>query len=244
MKNQKSKNPRKPRAHTGKRASHYNSALKLLRKRFNLTLAKLAELCGVGATKLSSIERGNTAQISVFEAIAAFFSVSLDALVRNDVGKVIASLPKDVKFPTESEGMIDIFRKNSIANGKKGELYVLSLERAALAGTPYANAVTDAPAHESQAHFDVYSFTPDGEPKYIEVKATSYHCSKPFELTAKEYEFLCECVRTGKKYELHRVYKLNDPEKVGEKIYTAQEVLDMFAMEPSVYKMCIKEEIA
>ena len=108
MKNQKPKNSRKPRAHTGKRTSHYNSALKLLRKRLNLTLAKLAELCGVGATKLSSIERGNTAQISVFEAIAAFFSVSLDALVRNDVGKVIASLPKDVKFPTESEGMIHL----------------------------------------------------------------------------------------------------------------------------------------
>ena len=233
---------RKPRTCTGKRRSNYGSALKVLRTMLGLSLEEFAEKCGISANLLSYIERGGSAKISIFEKIAAVFKVSLDALVRNDIGKVIASLPKDINLPDDHVGLIDIYQQNSMATGKKGEKYVVALQRAALADTPYANAVTDAPAHEAQAHFDVYSFSEDGTPKYIEVKSTPYHCDKPFDLTVKEYEFLLECIRTGKNYELHRVYALNAPEKVGEVIYTAQEVLDMFTMEPSVYKMHIKEE--
>ena len=233
---------RKPRACTGKRVSHYDSALMLLRTMLGLSVEQFAKKCGISANLISYIERGGSAKISVFEKIAAVFKVSLDALVRNDIGKVIASLPKDINLPDDHVGLIDIFQQNSMATGKKGEKYVVALQRAALADTPYAKAVTDAPAHEAQAHFDVYSFSPDGKPKYIEVKSTPYRCDKPFDLTMKEYEFLLECIRTGKNYELHRVYKLNNPEEVGEKIYTAQEVLDMFTMIPSAFKMHIKEE--
>lgn len=235
---------RKPRAHTGKRKPNFNSALMLLRQRLHMTLAELSEATGIQATVLSNIENGKTAMIGTFETLAEFFHVSLDALVRNDITATLASLPpEEVVADPESNGVLDVIRKHRESTGKKGENIVVALERAALVGTPYASAVTDAPAHSSGAHFDVLSYTPEGACRYIEVKTTPYGWDEDFFLSASELEFLLDCKKTGKLYELHRVYGIKDPTKAGRIVYTADDVLKLFVKTPSSYRLhVVKEE--
>ena len=244
MKNQKSTKPRKPRAHTGKRDSHYDSPLRILRGKYDLTLAQLSELTGIPASLLSHIERGNSAKIGVFETLADFFGVCVDGLIRNDVRMTLASMTMDDKKMSTCESLVDIINANSKKKGKKGETFVVGLERKELEGTPYAKGVTDAPSRETNAHFDVLSFTREGEKRHIEVKTTSYACDTDFFLSNHEFEFLLMCVKTGKNYELHRVYYVNDPDRANRRIYSAQEVLDKFDFVPWSFRVKIKEEIA
>ena len=213
----------------------------MLRKGKDFTLKDLSDETGIAEMVLSNIERGHFAKISVYEKLALYFGVSLDGLVRNDITMVIASMPMDAA-DCEPEGLIDIMQENAKKTGKKGERLVVALEKADLKDLPFANAVTDAPAHETGTHFDVLSFTEIGETKYIEVKSTQYAYDTAFYLTSAELEFLRSCIAEGKHYELQRVHDLKDPKKADRKIFSADEVLEKFELVPSVYRLELKEE--
>ncbi len=57
-----------------------------LRKRKDLTQAKLAEELSVYSKYISKIERGSTASIDLFVQIAEFFEVSTDYLLLGETG--------------------------------------------------------------------------------------------------------------------------------------------------------------
>ena len=86
--------------------------MKVLRKGKDFTLKDLSDETGIAEMVLSSIERGHFAKISVYEKLALYFKVSLDGLVRNDITKVIASMPMDAA-DCEPEGLIDIMQENA-----------------------------------------------------------------------------------------------------------------------------------
>ena len=129
----------------------------------------------------------------------------------------------------------DTFKKvhaKRLDNGLRGEVLVLRHEREKLAGTPYENAVDPNYALDPGFGFDLLSFTPDGKPLYIEVKATSDTGNTPFFMTANEKDFMELCRDTGRNYELHRIYDLDGtPKRI---IYTPKE-LSRFQFIPNDY---------
>ena len=237
------KKTRKPRACTGKRTVHYDSPLMILRQNKGMTLAQLSDATGIPASGLSGIEAGRSAAIKTFEKLAKYFGVSLDGLVRGDMTMTLASLPKEeVNADSEPMGILDIIQHNRETVGKKGEKLVVALERAALVGTPYAKAVSGAPAHKASTHFDVLSYTTEGVPRHIEVKSTQYGCDKEFILSADELTFMLDCVKNGRIYELHRVCGLKDPATADRVIYTPEDLMSKFTMTPASYRFTVKEE--
>ena len=108
-------------------------------------------------------------------------------------------------------------------NGLRGEELVLAKERKKLAGTPYENAVDPHFALDLSFGFDLLSFTPDGNQLYIEVKTTSDKKNTPFFISASEKAFMEFCHKTGRRYELHRVFDIDrNPKRV---IYTSEDLL-------------------
>ena len=78
----------------------------------------------------------------------------------------------------------------------------------------------------------------------IEVKATAKGPRARFYFTDREWDFLQYCVEKNARYELHRVCYVNDPARRSRQIYTAQEVLRTFSVEPQHYVLRWKGDAA
>ena len=222
------------RKRTGKpHQSKVGSAIYDLRMRKNESLAEFAKRCGTNASKLSRLENGRDMSVGEVKRIADSLGVDFDALARNDIPAVIASVKENSVF-FSAKNSIDLKKKE---RGNKGEAYVVALEREAHKGTIYENAVNASYADNREAHFDILSYSKEGVKKYIEVKSTASGEDSDFFMSEEERRFMEKCLANGEIYELHRVYYLNNPEKIGRRIYTAEELLSQFTFSTASYKV-------
>ena len=149
------------------------------------------------------------------------------------------------KFKYRMQNILDIKMKlesqAKIAYGNANLRYLQEQEK--LKDTEYCYAVNPNYSVNERSHFDILSFTPDGDFIYIEVKGSKGGLEEPFFMSTAELAFLEECMIQGLNYELHRVIYAKDPEKRKRIIYTPKEVLENYIYEPSNYLFRLKEEV-
>ena len=121
--------------------------------------------------------------------------------------------------------------------GLAGELLVMAHERRALhmAGRDdLAELVRHVALTEGDgAGYDVASFTPDGTPRYIEVKTTAGSAGTPFYITSNEVAF---AAAHAARYALYRVYECDEAAGSG-KVYVVEgAVAAGFALTPTQFR--------
>ena len=210
------------------------SLLRYLRVYLGLTQQKLGDFCGLSPNDVSRFERGFRGMgIGRVLRLADYLGVTVDDLAYDRFANAIKTLHP---CPTRNEEAQKRQKKVRILKdqlGRDGEAYVARLEREKLNGTAYANGVNEAFADDLTAGFDNMSFTPGGQPLFIEVKTTGGEAGEMFYLTDNEKAFMEHCAQNGYRYELHRVFHFNNG-RAGRVVYTAEEMMG-FHYEPSVY---------
>lgn len=216
--------------------SDVGSLAKYLRLYHGYSRRRLAEACGLSQGQILAYEHGSRGMcLGNVIKLAGFFGVDPNDLIYDEFGSAVAALPSKPHRNQAVRKRQKQRQKLCDRLGRDGEAYVARLERQSLAGTPYARGVNESYADDLSAGFDIFSFTKDGRPKYIEVKATNGGVDEPFYLSRNERQFLNHCFRNDLPYELHRVYRLNDRKHVGREIYTAAELENDFAFAVSEY---------
>ena len=218
------------------------SLAKYLRLYYGYSRRRLAEACGLSQVQILAYEHGSRGMsIGNVIKLAGFFGVDPNDLIYDAFEGAVAALPPRSRRNQEIRKRLKQKQKVCDKLGWDGEAYVARLERQSLAGTPYARGVNESYADDLSAGFDIFSFTKDGRPKYIEVKATNGGADEPFYLSRNERQFLNYCFRNNLPYELHRVYHLNDRKRVSREIYTAEELENGF--EFSISEYAVRKEV-
>lgn len=119
--------------------------------------------------------------------------------------------------------------------GNAGEAFVLGIEKQRLLSAgrgDLANSVKWVSRDEGDgAGYDILSFEPNGEKKFIEVKTTNGGAKMPFVLTKNEYEFSKTKPTHFQIYRVHSFFK--DP-----KVFIlTTEILQDAVLEPATYKV-------
>ena len=121
--------------------------------------------------------------------------------------------------------------------GQKGELLVIEHEKKSLIENDrpdLAEKVRHVSAIEGDgAGYDIESFSPEGEVKYIEVKTTRGPAGSSFFISANEVEFARQ--HRGN-YHLYRVYQYDDSTNSGRLYVGTGEVEQMFELTPTQYR--------
>ena len=92
--------------------------------------------------------------------------------------------------------------------GRIGELFVLEQERIKLAGTRYASLVRDL-TDDPDTHYDILSFSINGEEIYIEVKSTtSTNPHSKFYMSQDEIDTAWNYWVNDCFYQIHRVFSV------------------------------------
>ncbi|MBO8172465.1 MAG: DUF3883 domain-containing protein [Bacillaceae bacterium] len=105
--------------------------------------------------------------------------------------------------------------KYQIEIGKLGELYVYEKECEKLKGTQYLYKIDEKKALDPSNGYDILSYTRDGKPLYIEVKAT-VGSEDEFYLTENEIKTAEELKKSGKTYLIYFIKKImsDNPELI------------------------------
>ena len=148
-------------------------------------------------------------QLIKLQTLASHLHVPLDVIIHDRMDQALASLHTAPVIDHASKIKLRNTQLKRLDNGLRGEELVLAKERKKLAGTPYENAVDPHFALDPSFGFDLLSFTPDGNQLYIEVKTTSDKKNTPFFISASEKAFMEFCHKTGRRYELHRVFDID-----------------------------------
>lgn len=122
--------------------------------------------------------------------------------------------------------------------GVSGERLVIGYERGALIAIGRAD-LADRVRHVSEiegdgAGYDVESYTPDGQVKYIEVKTTRGPANSAFFMSPNELEFAR--AHPGS-YHLYRVYDLSPAANAGRFYDEARKIEDAFRLTPAQYRV-------
>jgi hypothetical protein len=122
--------------------------------------------------------------------------------------------------------------------GLKGERLVVEYEKQSLraSGNPeLAEMVRHVSLVEGNgAGYDIESFTPEGEVKYIEVKTTRGLAENPFYMSANEVEFARQHPAN---YYLYRVYGYDEDRDSGMLYIQAGNVEENFSLTPTQYRV-------
>lgn len=200
------------------------NVITFLRVHYGLTQQQLAEACGLNVMDVGKLERKEYGiQLIKLQALASHLHVPLDVIIHDRMDQALASLHTAPMIDHASKIKLRNTQLKRLDNGLRGEELVLAKERKKLAGTPYENAIDPHFALDPSFGFDLLSFTPDGNQLYIEVKTTSDKKNTPFFISASEKAFMEFCHKTGRRYELHRVFDIDrNPKRV---IYTSEDLL-------------------
>ncbi len=127
--------------------------------------------------------------------------------------------------------------------GQKGELLIVQHEKKVLIenGRPdLAERVRHVSAIEGDgAGYDIESFSPEGEIKYIEVKTTRGPAGSSFFISANEVEFARQHPNN---YYLYRVYNYEDSRNFGRFYVSTGVVEEMFELTPTQYRAVRSQE--
>lgn len=121
--------------------------------------------------------------------------------------------------------------------GDLGELAILEYERDLLKKCDIHNF---EPIHKSKNEgdglgYDILSMTPEGDPKYIEVKTTKSTFDKPFYVTKSE---LVRSIQDKSKFYLYRLFEFNEKTKHG-KLLIIRGDLTPFCINPVNYSVSL-----
>jgi len=214
-----------------------------MRKRLGLNQDQIAKDTGLTKNDISRLENGiSNAYIEKYITLAQYFKMPLTALLFNNINIAFPTFTKEPKVQREMLKRIRVQKEKDDETGYKGEEWVYKEELKKLDGTMYKNAVNPNFADDEEAHFDILSFSHDGEPIIIEVKTTTTGPQCPFYITSDEIEKARNCLKNGERYEIHRVYYIDNPEKCGRQIITAEELFREFDFIPDTYKVVRKDE--
>ena len=216
------------------------SAIYYLRTREGLSQKKLAKKVNLTPNDISRLENAQLGtSIGKFSALAKYFSVSVNALVRNNFDEIFKTFSNK---PNTSETLQKrIKKRQELCDriGQAGEAWVHELEIEKLANSKYPYAINQNFADSDDAHFDFMSinFDENGNWEFvcIEVKSTNSGADEPFFISAKEFEMVKFCLANNLRYEVHRVYYVEDAKKRGRIIYPAHDLLTKFEIVPDNY---------
>lgn len=209
-----------------------------LRHHKGLTIEQVSQHTGVSPMCISRLENGNiSTSIDKLQSLARFFSVSVDALVRNDFlaaakSRTEPSIPKHAVYEQQREA-----NERRLLTGLSGEQWVYTQELQRLEGTDFANAVCPNFSNDPESGFDLLTVSSGGEPIIVKVKATTGGPDTQFYLSAGELVRLKSSVDGGVPYHLHRVYYVDEPDKIGQLTLSAEELLTKYEFIPMLYKV-------
>lgn len=100
----------------------------------------------------------------------------------------------------------DAEQKRNKQTGDSGESLVIAHEKKILEDLGLYELSSKVKKAKDGEGYDIISFTPDGEKKYIEVKTTTGIDIRPFIMTDNEWEFM---IRNADNYHLYRIFEYN-----------------------------------
>lgn len=214
------------------------SLLRFLRLSEGLTMKQLSKFTKVSINNICHMERGLYGPFPRAKAVADYFEITVDALVRDDYTALAQSRMTPVTVSAVHRTRERSAQIKRMETGDKGEAYVLKMEYKRLSGTRFENLVNGNYSDDFSAGFDIMSFSENGVPIYIEVKSTlNPDGAEPFFMTAGERRFAEHCLRNGLDYRLYRVYNLaRKPADWKYEVYTAEEILG-FQFEVEDYRV-------
>ena len=214
-----------------------------MRSRLGLTQKQIAKATGLTEQDISRIENGaDNPFIETFILLARYFNISINAFVHNDLKIALSSFTKPPQILHNNSKRIKAKRDKCDEIGHKGERWVYKEEYKKLRGTGHENGINPNFADNDEANFDLLSFDLNGRAIIIEVKTTTGDESDPFFISSNEINMAKQCIRNGKCYEIHRVHNINNPQKSGRVIITAEELFENFDFIPEIYKVVQKEK--
>lgn len=214
-----------------------------MRKRVNLTQKQVSNTTGLTQNDLVRMEKGNfRAGIQKFKVLADFFKISVEALLSNDINAALLTFDEPLKANHEMVLKMKAIRDRFDDVGVKGEDWVFQLELEKLKDTIYANGVNPNFADDEHASFDILSFTRDGVHILVEVKTTTGKAEEPFYISAKELKRAKISLENGERYEVHRVFYIDNPKKRGRYIIPVEKLFDEYEFVPESYRVVRKEK--
>ena len=226
------------RSRWNNRYGSLHSVVRYLRMRQGLSQQALCNLCGGGLcpNDVSKIERGDyDVRLRKVCLVATFFQIPLQAIAENDF-HLIGSPPipeEEGKMHRQAQEKRRQTQTVKDDVGQFGQTLVVKWERERLRGSGLEAYVTDDYADDETAGFDVFSFTDEGRPLFIEVKSSSGAQSEFF-LSENERLFAQHCRTQGIPYRLYRIKNVYDKKNRSVVVYTADEVLNL-RLEPTEY---------
>lgn len=143
--------------------------------------------------------------------------------------------------PALPDPLEQMSEEDCCAIGLMGEELVMRYEKHALlsAGKPeLANKIVHVAVDEGDGvGYDIRSYTPEGEVKYIEVKTTLGPKNARFFLTRNEYNF---CQNNNGNYYIYRLYDLNMDEDTANLYIKQGNVDDHFNKSAVTYQLALK----
>ena len=219
------------------------NVLYYMRSRLGLTQKQIAKATGLTEQDISRIENGaDNPFIETFILLARYFNIPIDAFVHNNLKIALSSFTKPPQILHNNSKRIKAKRDKCDEIGHKGERWVYKEEYKKLRGTGHENGINPNFADNDEANFDLLSFDLNGRAIIIEVKTTTGDESDPFFISSNEINMAKQCIRNGKCYEIHRVHNINNPQKSGRVIITAEELFENFDFIPEIYKVVQKEK--
>jgi len=143
--------------------------------------------------------------------------------------------------PEEPDPLERMTEEERCEIGLMGEELVMRYEKHALlsAGKPdLANKIVHVAVDEGDgAGYDIRSYTPEGDVKYIEVKTTLGTQNARFFLTRNEYSF---CQKNAGNYFIYRLYDLDMEEATANLYIKHGNVDEHFNKSPVTYQLALK----
>lgn len=213
-----------------------------MRVRMNLTKKQISKATGLSQNDLVRMEKGNfKARLEKFQVLADYFKISLESLLYNDVKIALHSLKEPCKISHKMITRMKTLRDRFDDIGCKGEELIYQLELEKLKGTVYENAVNPNFSSDEDAHFDVLSFTTNGDHIKIETKTTTGKAEEPFYISSDELKRARECFINEERYEIHRVFYIDSPKKRGRSIIPVEKLFSEYHFEPISYRVVRKD---
>ncbi len=225
------KNKRKKRT-GGKHFSALHSIVRYLRVRHGLTLTELSALCDrrIRPNEICKLEHGGlNVQLGKLIVVAEFFGIAIQTIITNDFRSVLCAIPSEGESQHRRKAKQKRRRIQTKKNaaGARGEALVLAMEKRKLKGTGLDALVCGDYADDEVAGFDIFSFTEDGAPLYIEVKSSIGSTDDTFFISTNELEFAAYCAANKLPYKLIHIKAVLDNTKRTFCTFSAEDVLQM-----------------
>jgi transcriptional regulator with XRE-family HTH domain len=209
-----------------------------MRRRFNLTQKQISKKTNLTQNDISRMERGNFSHgMEKFLTLSHFFDIPLEALLFNNIKLIFNTFKAPPKVEHKLSQYYATLREKQEITGLNGEDWVYQLELEKLKETDYRHAVNPNYADDVDAHFDILSFEYDGTHILIEVKTTTGDVDEAFYCSVDELKKAKECLKNGSRYEIHRVFRMNERKKRGRHIIPADNLFSDYEFIPVTYKV-------